>query len=394
MLLQCASDPHRVIAGDAHYVFASARSLAYDGDLDLSNQYLVMGDRWGLGRDPSLDGWRLPAREIGASLLMVPGLWLHAWFGLPAVWEPACACLLASASLGLCWLACAHIAACVDPCPRRAALTASAAVFAFVVPYYACVSAGYNHAPDAAVGACICWALVERGPPVRVGGLLACAVLLRMQNLLWLLWPLHTWASHLARREQPPAGRSGRELMQIAGIAALGFSPQLWLGLAHPGSARGSLGWTLAFFDVHTYGWDLLRVLGGAHGLLSWTPVALLAVFGLARGSEAGRVERGAWLVLLAFAALFASVRDVDGGTAFGARRFAGCVGVLALGLAQLDARLRQRETERANRALRVLLVVAVAANLWRSYTAATGVLSLAPPDPPPSARKSAPSQR
>ncbi|HVH98026.1 MAG TPA: hypothetical protein VM869_04930 [Enhygromyxa sp.] len=360
--------PARLVAGDGHYVFAAARSLAYDGDLDLTNQYWVMGDRWGLGRDPTIDRWRLPPREIGPSLLMVPGLWLHMSVGASAVWEPAFACLGAAASLGLCWLGCVRTieAGALGISSVRAELLAGAAVFGFVVPYYAVGSSGYPHALDAAIGAWLVWALVARKHAVVVGGLLACAVLTRMQNALWLLWPIAELV--LARVSLVELRRVG----VIAVVGALGFVPQLWLGLEHPGSERGAIGWTLAFFNFEDYPRDLVRVLFGAHGLVRWTPIAALGLIGLGLDSRRGRtlaVVGGLWLLL-------ASVRDVDGGDAFGARRMAGIVGLLALGLARVDGEIRAR------RVVMIGLGVLVAINVALTGLAIAGRVSLASPEP------------
>jgi hypothetical protein len=367
--------PSKLAAGDAHYVLAAARSLAYDGDLDLTNQYLVMGDRWGLGRDPAMDGWRLPVRELGASLLMVPGLWLHWLLGLPPRWEAACACVLGAASLGPCWLGCAKaIEATLGETEGASGdLLAAAAVFGSVVPYYAIGSPGYSHAPDAAICAWLCWALVERRGPILVGVLLACAVLTRMQNLLWVLWPACEWLQSRQRR-----GTAARVLL-IAGIGLLGLAPQLWLGLAHPGSVRGSLGWTWAFFDLDDLGRDLARVLVGVHGLLRWTPIAALALVGLVLGPS--RRSVGALVVVVGMWLLFALVRDVDGGDAFGARRTAGLVAVLALGLARLWRCVPRRGV------LAIVLAILVAANLVRTQRAIVGELSLVSPDRSPGHR-------
>lgn len=366
--------PARLVAGDGHYVFAAGRSLAYDGDLDLTNQYLVMGDRWGLGRDPTDDHWRLPPREIGPSLVMIPGLWLHLWLGAGAAWEPAFACLGAAASLGLCWLGCVRTidAAALGLANVRVELLAGAAVFGFVVPFYAVGSSGYPHAVDAAVGAWLASALVARERPVVIGALLACAVLTRMQNALWLLWPI----AELLLLGRDATRDELRRVGVIAAVGALGLCPQLWLGLAHPGSERGAIGWTLAFFNVDDYPRDLIRVLFGVHGLVRWTPIAALALIGLAldrpRRAPAFAVWIGLWLLL-------ASVRDVDGGDAFGARRLAGEVGLLALGLGRLDA---ARLDLRARRALIVALALLVAINLALTGLAIAGVISLASPDP------------
>jgi hypothetical protein len=166
----------------------------------------------------------------------------------------------------------------------------------------------------------------------------------------------------------------------------LGFAPQLWLSLAHPGSARGPLGWTWGFFDLDDLGRDLARVLVGVHGLLRWTPIAALALLGLALGR---RANLGAIAVAVGMWLLFAVVRDVDGGDAFGARRTAGLVGVLALGLAQLWARLGEGDTPGRvrTRALALVLAIAVAANLVRTQQAIVGELSLVSPDRSPGHR-------
>jgi hypothetical protein len=386
LLVTVLEGAREVVAGDAHYVFAAARSLAYDGDLDLTNQYLVMGDRWGLGRDPTADGWRLPAREIGASLLMVPGLWFHHVAGWPPQWEAACACTLAAASVGPCWLGCTRA---IEAAQRRIRAPeipwhgerlAAAAVLGFVVPYYAIGSAGYSHAPDAVICAWLCWALLDRRHPVLVGVLLACAVLTRTQNLLWLLWP--AWEL-LRPSDDEDRVHAPERLLVIAGIGLLGLAPQLWLGVAHPGSVRGSLGWTAAFFDLDDLPRDLARVLVGVHGLIRWTPIAALALLGLLLGHK-NQFSRSALAVFVGMWLLLATVRDVDGGDAFGARRMAGLVAVLALGLAQLWGRL---EANWHRRVLALVLLLAVLANLARTQQAIVGELSLVSPDRSPGHR-------
>lgn len=386
LLVSILEGPRAIVAGDAHYVLAAARSLAYDGDLDLTNQYRVMGDRWGLGRDPAADGWRLPARELGASFLMLPGLWLHHVLRLPAHWEAACACALGAASLGPCWLACARAS---DRMTKsHGDLLAGAAVLGFVVPYYAIGSPGYSHAPDAAICAWLCWALLDRRGPVLVGVLLACAVLMRMQNVLWLLWPACEWALRRGAAGGVPRAVGGVRLLTIFAIGLLGFLPQLWLGLAHPGSVRGSLGWTLAFFDLDDLAADLARVLVGVHGLVRWTPIAALALLGLLLRDRAREFNLGPIAVLVGMWLLLATVRDVDGGDAFGARRMAGLVGILALGLAQLWTRLDASPRRHVLvPVFFVTLALMVTANLARTQQAIVGELSLASPDRSPGHR-------
>jgi hypothetical protein len=380
------------VAGDAHYVLATARSLAFDGDLDLTNQYWVMGDRWGLGRDPALDGWRLPPREIGAALAMVPGLLIHHAAAIEATWEPTFAGLLAAASVAGLWLACL---ACLDALDDRAGRArrssrgwlAGAIVLASVVPYYAVGRSGYTHAPDALACAWLCWALIARRGPVLIGALLACTVLIRMQNLLWLIWPIAELVSARPEGRTAELGRLGA----IAGIGLVGLAPQAWLALAHPGSVHGAIRWDLAFFDLRDLVRDLLRVLFGVHGLIRWTPLAGVAVIGLmaSKGDDAP-VARRALLVIAAFVLVCASVRDVDGGDAFGARRLAGMVPLLAIGLAALF----DRSSGHARTGLVVASALAVAGNLTLTCLAIAGRISLASPAPDQDGLKSAPSQR
>ena len=374
--------PERLVAGDGHYVLAAARSLAYDGDLDLGNQYWVMGDRWGLGRDPTADHWQLPSREIGASLVMVPGVWLHWLLGLGLASEPVFACLLAAASLGPTWLGCVRVLDQVrGPLgldERASEGLAAAAVLGFVVPYYAVGAGGYAHALDATLGAWLLATLLARRSPGLVGLLLAAAILTRLQNALWLLWPAVEAGRALATRSED-RWADLRRLAIVAAIAALGVAPQVWLGWAHPGSERGAWGWTLGFFDLADYPRDLLRVGFGAHGLVRWTPIAGLAAAGL--GLAARDRRPWAWPALavgLGLALLFASVRDVDAGDAFGARRWAGAVGGIALGLAPVWAHVQGSPGRR--RAVVGLLAALVAANLVVTGLALAGRVSLAAP--------------
>lgn len=361
------------VRGDAHYLYLSGRSLAFDGDLDLSNQLRQFGDRWGLGRDPALDGWRFPPREIGPALLMVPGLWLHGLLGLPERWAPTLAVSLAAASLGVTFWLSTKIARAVGLEQRPAILIGAATGLGFVVPYYAVGRAGYAHAPDAMVCAAIALALVRCRPAWQVGLLLGVGVLFRLQNFLWLVWPV----AALLLAPAPERGPRVRALGVVAGLSLLGLLPQAWLEWAHPGSTNGAIRWDLGFFDLDGYLGDLLTVLVGGHGLLTVTPLAVLAIVGLWLGRGRVRIALPAAAVLLLNVFLVAAVRDPSAGWAFGARRLAGCTAIICIGLA-LGTRILT-STRVPLRAWWALISLLVAANLVVTALALGGSISLAP---------------
>jgi hypothetical protein len=369
-------DGSYAVAGDAHYVYLAARSLAYDGDLDLDNQLRALGDPWGLGRDPAADGWRLPPREIAPSLLMVPGLWLAHALGLREAWAPTSAVALASLSLGLLFWLVERILARASGLPARDRIAvALVTALGLCVPYYAVGRAGYAHAPDAVVGAALALALCRRAPAFEVGLWLAAAVLFRLQNFLWLAWP----AVELLRAAPLDRAHDLRRLGTIGALSLLGLAPQALLALRHPGSEQGPIRWGLDFFDLDGYPLDVLRVLAGTHGLVSWTPLAALALVGLVAAARADRRSPAgpALAVLAAQVLLVAAARDPDAGWAFGARRLAGCTAVLGLGLGLWRFAVRARP--RLRRASAVLAVVLTGANLLLVALVLSGRISLRP---------------
>jgi hypothetical protein len=362
------------LVGDAHYSYAAARSLAFDGDLDLTNQLQVIGDRWHLGRDPASDGYRLPVRELGPALLMVPGLWLHHNVGLSARWEGPLAVAPASASLGLCFAGCAaaltrlRARLALDLSAATITALALAATLGFVAPFYALGPAGYAHAPEAAAIAWLAASLLAEAP--RAAGLsLAIALLMRLQSALWLICPL-TDRHHDPARRLLDAGR-------IALLGALALLPLIYLGLAHPGSARGPIRWGLGFFRPDNLIPGLGAVLFGPHGLFTATPLAALGVLGLAVAPAVSPrqrpIARGFGLVVLAQVMLCAMARDPDGGAAYGARRLAGLTVVIAIGLGLAYARLPAR----ARLICAALIAALVAINLARTELALRGLIPL-----------------
>lgn len=369
------------VAGDAHYSYLAGRSLAWDGDIDLTNQLRALGDRWGLGRDPAADGTRLPVRELGPALLMVPGLWLHDLLDAARDHAPRYAALLGSIALGLCVLILGPtLRRALPHAPAAARVLGSLTPLAFVVPFYSLAHVGYPHAPDAVCCTLIVAALVGDRSPRVVGLAIALGALFRLQNYLWIVWPV-TAALHAAWHARGDADGaspaplashgSWRRVGIIAAWSTLGLTPQLYAAIAHPGSTRGTIRWGIDFFDLDHLAADVWAVLGGVHGLFSVTPIALVGAVGIALALATHRaspsrspsmIERrhaiAASVVSCCFLLLMATARDPDGGHAFGARRLAGMTPLIALGVTHTCTFAARRG--RAWLAAAALLVIAL----------------------------------
>ncbi len=382
------NDGNLPVAGDAFYTYAAARSLAWDADLDLTNQLMVLGDRWGLGQAPAADGTRLPVRELGPALLMVPGLWLHHLVHAPVQQAPRYAAIVGSMCLGVCLLLVGAVLrrVCPDSAPR-ARIVATMFPLGFVVPFYSLGHVGYPHALDATVCTLIFGALATRRHPALAGLAIAAGVLVRLQNFLWLLWPLLTYLKAPVDQRKKKRGA----LLVTASVASLGIGPQAFMGLAHPGSATGPIRWGLNFFNVEGLAADLWTVVAGPHGLWSATPLALLACLGLAlalrdRSTRSSphdadaspSIALAAAVVTLALVVLMATVRDPDSGHAFGARRLAGLTPIFAFG----TLRFVEHATAsgpRIGRFVDLAVGGLIFVNLVRTMAAITGALPLAP---------------
>jgi hypothetical protein len=206
--------------------------------------------------------------------------------------------------------------------------------------------------------------------PHTIGLCLAGALLFRLQNSLWLLWILP--ALYHREGRGAPGVRAG---LVVAGVASLGIAPQTYLQLAHPGGR--AIRWDRAFFNLDDYGNDLVRVVVGEHGLLSFTPVAVLALIGIAVAlgrSDTRAPALGVFAVLTAQCLLGAAVLDPDAGDAFGARRLSGLGATFALGYGCLLSRAPLRHNTRV---LAVVFGLGVVVNLARTHAAVTGTLSL-----------------
>ena len=336
--------PGGQVAGDGHYSWVMARSLAFDGDLQLGNDYALCGDPWHQGID---QGGGRPANGfyVGPALVWAPVLALvRAVVPLPAdapaAWRAGCAgrWVLWTMALGplagvlTAWLGYRFARRWASARASLAAMLAGAFATGFV--HFATINVSYSHVWTAcALGLALLGWLRAIEAPARWGRWFLAGVgfggtaLMRPQCALFVLAPLALLLFQGVRtppvRREPLPLVARRAVLLLAGFVAL-FWIQLWVnhllyGRWFPfplGPRYVQLG--------HLRPFALL--FGGRGGLLSWHPVLWLALIGVAIQC-ARRSSRPLWLALtlpMVLEFLLDASVDWHASAAFGARRLTG----------------------------------------------------------------------
>ena len=279
--------------GDGYYSWIFARSLAFDGDIDFTNDYALCGDPWGVGAD---QGGHRPANPFyaGPAVFLAPILWIvkrfvHIAADAPAAVKNGCHGPLVVAVgafaplfvLGTIWIgyriarrwysepACAIGALVVGVASPLASAGSISWYYshlwaAFAVAIALLVAVRADEAPEKNVR----WLLAGAG-----GGL---AALMRPQEALWVLPAV---AAIFARAWRTRLYRTAlRELVVLtAGFAAV-FSVLVVVYVKLYGSPfvipQGKLYLQLG----HAHPWLLL--FGARSGFVYWTPCLWLTVIG------------------------------------------------------------------------------------------------------------------
>jgi hypothetical protein len=340
------------LRGDGPWYYSYAHSLAFDADLDLSNQYQRLGIEHYPGSQPARETGRpRNAFPVGVGFLWVPFLYighigagLRNVYGLPTPydgWSGPYLHTVALANLLLGWLGLLVL----DRFLRRwfAPLVAFAAAVGIACGsflfYYLAYHPIYTHAATFFLAAVVLelWARErENSGPLRVsrmcliGLVIGCAACVRWQNALFGLLPLWNIAERLRREPR----RAGVGAAALGAGFAIGILPQL-------------LAWRVIFgrflIGVPT-GPDFMRwrdpfplevLFSSRHGLFSWSPLLLVASAGFAY-FLIRRPRAGAPLLVLLLMLFYVNSAAADwwGGGAFGARRFDSALPIFALGLA------------------------------------------------------------
>jgi hypothetical protein len=350
------ADGH-LVGSDGLRYFATLRSLVFDRDVDMTNDYRLLGvtieDRTPRG---------LPANPfpVGPALLWLPfylvacalakGL---ASVGVPIVLDgvgfvyEAPVCLASAFAAGVAFLVLRPVLTRRGPVPRTdATLACLALAWATPAVYYAVAEPSMSHALSLFSNALFLRAWLERenafdaGRMVRVGAAAALCALVRWQDAVVLAAPVVELGAGVIEKRLP-ALSAARASGVLLGTFALGMLPQLVFWRALYGSwlvlPQGA-----GFFAGGAHVIETLVSL--RHGLLMWHPVLVLPLVGLFAAPADRR--RLAFSIALVFALTLwtnASVAHWWADDAFGGRRFVGVLPWLAFPAAWALGWLRAR---------------------------------------------------
>jgi len=370
------------VSGDGTYYYAWLRSVAVDHDVDFRNDLqpfqanphvaaqLDSGVQTAAGLTPNLF-------SVGPALLWAP-LWL------PVHWIRAgdgftrLELLVPSLATGLYGLAGLLLTygfvrrvlrGCAAPrADASSALATVAVLFGTSLGYYLAIEASLSHG----LGFCAVSLLLYLWSRWRtallaatrehwwrwlvLGLVVGVAACVRWQLIaVGLVVPGIDAVLALVRNRQHLLAALGNVGLLAAG-ALLGFAPQLvgwkllygaWLTVPQ---GSGFLDWR----SPH-----LLEVLvSNRHGLLTWTPLAVLALIGLVLALRKSVAVRYALAVLALQVYINGAAVEWWGGDAFGARRIVDAAAVLVLGLALLLTATRRRWLRWSLLVLCALLIV------------------------------------
>jgi hypothetical protein len=381
------------LQSDAFYNFAYLRSIAFDRDVDFTNDYPMLGlsDKAYLWQPPTATGYAHSAWAIGPAILWAPffggghlAAVRQASLGLPVATDgtsypyrqAVCIAGLFYALLGT-WLS---LRAARQFFPSAVAVTGAALVVggSFIL-WYALAEPTMTHAPTMAALAGFVWywtATMGRRTLahwIGLGALAGVAGLIRWQSVLFALLPaiealVALWRAGRAR--DVTALRStlvGGVAFTLA--AAVAFIPQMlaWKSIYGHYLAVSPVGPQIFWFQPHLIG----VLFASQNGLFATSPILYVAAIGLilfARRRPAVGVP--ALVVLAAMIYFNASIQDWWGSAGYGGRRFDGTLPLFVLGAA---AAVEWMSALVARRPRVVAAVMLAAAAVWNATFAYLG---------------------
>jgi hypothetical protein len=387
------------LQSDGFYYFAYLRSLAFDHDVDFTNDYrmLGLGDKTYLFK-PTKTGHAESAWTIGPAIVWSPffaighvvATRLHAK-GLDVSTDGTSfpyrqAVCVASLFYGLlgCWFA-YRLTRFFFPSSLAAPAVALTVGGSFMV-WYLVKEPSMTHATSLAsvAGFTWMWAATQERRTLRswalLGLLAGFMALIRWQNLLFAILPGLDALRLLARSRRAGNHRELRETLAgsvaFLACAVVGFLPQMLAWQAIYGSliARSPVGPQIRWTDPH-----LVDILWSArNGLFSTTPILYLGAIGLI-GFAVVRPATG--IPMLAAVAVMvyfnACIQDWWGSAGFGGRRFDGLIPLFCIGLAAFIDYAGALVRRHATAAVTALLGLMAVWNLALMGAAQSGVVRI-----------------
>lgn len=347
--------------GDGTYYYAYLRSIVFDHDVELTNDYLLLGDQFHAGVHPETRRARnvftigpalfwlpvVPVAHAGQALANALGAPPDKLDGTESLYQRSV--LFGSVLAGLVTTALGLRLARRITDPGLATLAAIGVCLGSPLIWYMLRQPAFSHAIDSCAVALFASAWVASfGSRSRlrwagIGMLLGLAMLVRPQNVSHTLLPLAEWLLlstpllHASRRHELPRALINGVLFVLAAILIV--SPLLLIWRRMYGE------WVLVpqggdFMNWANSRWDatLFSTRGGLfafHPLLLVAAAGLVALVALRRFPRELRLLAGVGLLVLGLQAYInGAALDWWGGWAFGGRRFLSCTIYLMAGLA------------------------------------------------------------
>ena len=349
------------LQSDGFYYFAYLRSIAFDGDVEFSNDYRLLG----LGDKPHLfeptpTGYAQSAWTIGPAFVWAPFFAAaHPVAGRLAARgadvstdgisypyrQAVCIAGLVYALVG-CWFMYRLTRLFFDS-------TLAAGAVAFTIAgsfmlWYIVKEPSMTHAPSMAGVAALAWfwaATHGRRTTIQwalLGLLAGFITMIRWQNALFAILPAYEalvlLIAAVRRRDTPAITSTLTAGALFTACAVVGFLPQMlaWKSIYGSYLAVSPVGPQIRWWDPH-----LVDILWSSrNGLLSWSPVLYLGAIGLFIFAAARPWIGVPSLVAIAVMVYFnASVQDWWGSAGYGGRRFDGTLPLFALGVAAFAER-------------------------------------------------------
>ena len=337
------------LQSDGFYYYAYLRSLAFDRDVDLANDYRLLGLDDGPHQflfQPTVTGYAQSAWAIGPALGWSPffaaGHLVARHLAargesvdtIGTAYPYRQAVVIAGLFYGLLglWFTYRFVRLFRGP-PEAIAAVVLTASGSFVL-WYLVREPTMSHSMSmaAVAGFLWCWGATRdaRTPAgwLALGLAGGAMAMMRWQNVLMFALP----AMDLLRGLRVEPRRAARAGALLALGAAVGFLPQMlaWHAIYGHWLARSSVGPVMSWLNP-----EIVDVLWSSrNGLFAWSPIFIPAVAGLFALTREDRVA--AWGGLALFAAMAwvnGAVDDWWGGAGFGMRRFDSLVPFAALGL-------------------------------------------------------------